>query len=238
LQPRALVELLVFGPGGAPLPGATLELAAPGGATRTVVTGPAGRALIPDVAPGLLRVRARRIGFKPGQLAVTVEAGRNTVPILLSDAVTPSLDTVRIVGGKRVTARLDEFETRYMNKLATASFNRDDILKVNPVETWQMLSRVPSVKFIPFGKTGGLFPVSARGMMVNMSGAMPCFMSVMVDGLLMQPDPPDSAVDLRRLPAPDEIHGIEVFAGPANIPPQYNGAGGDKTCGLIAIWTR
>ncbi|MFI5245873.1 MAG: carboxypeptidase regulatory-like domain-containing protein, partial [Gemmatimonadales bacterium] len=80
LQPRALVELLVFGPGGAPLPGATLELAAPGGASRTVVTGPAGRALIPDVAPGLLRVRARRIGFKPGQIAVRVEAGRNTVP--------------------------------------------------------------------------------------------------------------------------------------------------------------
>jgi hypothetical protein len=40
------------------------------------------------------------------------------------------------------------------------------------------------------------------------------------------------------LPKPEEIHGIEVFAGPASIPLQYSGIGKDKWCGLIAIWTR
>ena len=43
---------------------------------------------------------------------------------------------------------------------------------------------------------------------------------------------------MMNLPPPDQIHGIEVFAGPASIPPQYNGAANDKMCGLIAIWTR
>jgi hypothetical protein len=238
-RPRALVEFAVYGSGGAPLPGATLEVVAPGGATRTVVTGSAGRALIPDLAPGLLRVRAKRIGFKPGQIAVTVEAGRNTVPILLSDAATPSLDTVRIVGGKRVSARLDEFETRRLNHQATASFNRDDIEKVNPAETWQMLSRVPSVRFIPSGKTGSLLAISGRGMKIDGTTlqAVPCFMSVMVDGLMMMGEI-DGHFDLAHLPPPEDIHGIEVFAGAASIPPKYNGAGGDKMCGLIAIWTR
>ena len=236
--PRALVEFAVYGTGGAPLPGATLEVTAPGGATRTVVTGSAGRALIPDVAPGLLRVRAKRIGFKPGQVAVTVEAGRNTVPILLSDAAMPALDTVRVMGDKRGIARHDEFETRRLNHMATASFNRDDIEKVNPVETYQMLSRVPAVKFMPYGKNGGLFPVSNRGMKVNMNGAMPCFMTVMIDGVTMLPSPPDGAFDITHLPPPEDIHGIEVFAGGAMIPLLYGGAANDKMCGLIAIWTR
>jgi hypothetical protein len=236
---RALVELVVYGTGGAPLPGTTLVVSAPGGATRTVVTGESGRALIPDVVPGTMRVSAKRIGFKPGQVAVRVEAGRNTVPILLSEAATPSLDTVRIVGGKRVSARLDEFETRYMNTLASASFNRADIEKVNPVDTWQMLSRVPSVRFIPSGKTGSLLAISSRAMKIDGSTlqAVPCFMSVMVDGLMMMGEI-DGHFDLAHLPPPEDIHGIEVFAGAASIPPKYNGAGNDKMCGLIAIWTR
>jgi hypothetical protein len=75
-------------------------------------------------------------------------------------------------------------------------------------------------------------------MKITKDGAVPCFMSVMVDGIVMQPTPPDLAFDLTRLPPPAAIHGIEVFAGGSSIPPKYNGAGGDKSCGLIAIWTR
>jgi hypothetical protein len=190
------------------------------------------------------------VGFKPGQLAVSVEAGRNTVPILLSDAVMPSLDTVRIVGGKRVSGRLDEFNTRYLRHEATASFNQADIAKVNPVDTWQMLSRVSAMKFIPASANGGLFAVSNRGMEVGRLGGVPCYMAVMVDGVVLVGLPqtvttPDGTVvvvgdpvDMMQLPPPDQIHGIEVFAGPGSIPPKYNGAGNDKQCGLIAIWTR
>lgn len=60
----------------------------------------------------------------------------------------------------------------------------------------------------------------------------PCVMRVVVDGLL-QPSP-----DLRQLPPPDEIHGVEVFAGAASVPVQYAGIGEGKMCGLIAVWTR
>ena len=172
-------------------------------------------------------------------LGIQPEASEAAVP----ETSTPlpafqSLDTVRIVGGKRTTGRLDEFETRYLNRLATASFNRADIEKVNPVDTWQMLSRVASVKFMPTGKTGGQFPLSGRGFRVDAAGAQPCYMSVMIDGVLMLPNPGEPAFDVSRLPSPEDVHGIEVFAGPGSIPPKYNGAGGDKTCGLIAIWTR
>ena len=63
-------------------------------------------------------------------------------------------------------------------------------------------------------------------------------MTVMVDGLVMNSGPGQLTFDLRLLPKPEEIHGIEVFAGPASIPLQYGGSGSNKWCGLIAIWTR
>jgi outer membrane cobalamin receptor len=67
--------------------------------------------------------------------------------------------------------------------------------------------------------------------------AVPCFMSVMVDGLMMTGEI-DGHFDLAHLPLTEDIHGIEVFAGAASVPPKYNGAANDKMCGLIAIWTR
>jgi outer membrane cobalamin receptor len=125
----------------------------------------------------------------------------------------PALDTVCVMGDKRGIARHDEFETRRLNHQATASFNRDDIEKVNQVETYQMLSRVPSVKFMPYGKNGGMFPVSNRGMKVDSKAATPCFMTVVIDGVTMLPSPSDLAFDITHLPPPEDIHGIEVFAG-------------------------
>ncbi len=188
------------------------------------MTGASGRALLPDVAPGVLRVRAKRIGFKPGQLAIAVEAGRNTVPILLSDVAMPALDTVRIVGNKAANAvntRLSEFDRRHMNHEATTSFSREDILKRNVVDTWQLFSNVPSVRYIPDGQA--LLAISNRGMKVNKDGALPCVMTIMIDGVVMQgdhwkidpntnlPDPNTIAYDLARLPPPEDLYGVEVF---------------------------
>ena len=66
----------------------------------------------------------------------------------------------------------------------------------------------------------------------------PCYYLVMVDGVPQQPTPPQEYFDLRQLPHPDQIHGVEIFAGPASIPLQYGGTGSGKWCGLIAVWTR
>ena len=68
-------------------------------------------------------------------------------------------------------------------------------------------------------------------------GNQPCFMKVMIDGVLVAPDDGSGRNNLNYLPPPSSIHGIEVFAGPGTIPPQYSGTGGQTYCGLIAIWT-
>jgi len=234
---RALIELAVFNLQGAAVPDATLEVQPQSGPSRRVITGPTGRALLPDVAPGVITIRARRIGFKPGELSATVEAGRNTVPIMLSEVATPTLDTVRVVGGRRVTTRLDEFDTRHRSGVATASITREDIIKRNPVDAWQMLTNVPSIRIV--GRDNGVTAQSTRsGHLLPDLTMEPCFLIVMVDRLILNGTPGQKAFDLRLLPKPDEIHGIEVFAGAASIPAQYGGVGDGKWCGMIAIWTR
>lgn len=229
---RALVELAVTDLRGAPLPDATLEVQIPGGSTRTMVTGPGGRALVPDVAPGILVVLARHIGFTPGRVSVTVEGGRNTVPIMMSNVSAPMLDTVRVVGGRTGRSRLDDFETRRLNHSASASLTRDDIVKRNPVDTWQVLTNIPGV--VVAVRDFNVVATSQRAFVKDF-GNEPCFLRVMVDGVLMNNT---GSFDLGKLPKPEEIHGIEVFVGPARIPLQYGGIGSDKWCGLIAVWTR
>jgi hypothetical protein len=63
------------------------------------------------------------------------------------------------------------------------------------------------------------------------TGQAACFMTVLVDGVAM-PAP----FNLDLLPSPHDLAGIEVYAGPATIPPQYSGY--NRGCGLILIWTK
>jgi hypothetical protein len=214
-----------------PLSGATISMM---GSALRVVTGDNGRFRISELAPGQHIVLARRLGYEPLSVSVQLIAGDTERVSFSLERNTTTLDTV-VVAAKGVPSRLDEFETRYRNHLASSAFNRDDIVKVNPIDTWQMLSRVPSVKFD--SKGSALIAVSNRGMKIDRTmQAVPCIMSVMIDGIRM--GGADGNFDLTRLPPPEDIHGIEVFAGPASIPPQYGGAGNNKMCGLIAIWTR
>jgi hypothetical protein len=223
-----------------------------------VVTSDNGRFRISELQAGQHILVAQRLGFEPMSWRVDVPAA-DTVRISFSlERITTALDTV-VVTGQSVPPRFAEFEARRRNHEATASFNRDDILKVNPVDTWQMLSRVPALRLIPNGPSGGVWAVSTRAMKLDGTTlqSVPCFMSVMIDGVMMGGDPApvvilsgmnsktstppkqsDGTFDMTNLPPPDQIHGIEVFGGPASIPPKYNGAANDKMCGLIAIWTR
>ena len=239
----ALVEFSTRDEDGNPVYGVTLEIETPADGKRTANTGETGHALLPGITPGRLSVRARKVGYTPGMVLAAVAAGRNTVPVVLSSSRAPELDTVRIVGDQRRRVdRFDEFESRRLNGAATKSITRDEIVQRNPVDAWQMLTNTSSVKI---AQLGGL--VIARSMRVEnaqLKSDKPCYMRAMVDGVLLPEDRDvdgggkNFATNLASLPAPDMIHGIEVFAGPASIPVQYGGSGSNKWCGLIAVWTR
>jgi hypothetical protein len=235
---RAIVELSVSDPHGVPLSDVTLVISASGGISRTLTTGPTGLAAISGLFSGRVIVRARRIGFKEGDVAAAIDTGRNTIPIVLSEIVAPTLDTVRVIGNRRVVElrRNDEFDGRRLRGEATQSITREDILKRNPVNLWQMLMGIPSIKIVDNDTM--VIVVSNRGQVRGILDNKPCPLAIMIDGQALTPSPGFTGVDLRFLPAPDEVYGIEVFAGAATIPLQYGGVGQNKSCGMVAIWTR
>ena len=234
----ASVEIDVTRLGGDVLPETNLEVES-GGQTRRVVTGPTGRALLPELEPGKVVVRAKHIGYTPGEVTMDVVAGRNLIPILMSTVTLPMLDTMRVTAQSR-TARVGrhfEFEERLRMHAANAAFTKEDIDKRGPVDIWQMLTNVPGVKIVD---SGMVTAESTRGMKVTPA--------THPRAVLLQDSrrrngnetdaSQDAAFDLRLLPKPNEVHGIEVFDGPARIPLQYSGARDDTWCGMIMIWTR
>jgi hypothetical protein len=234
---RAAIEIFVTSSDGHAVSSATIDIDSHGRRT-TVVTNSGGKAIVPDVAPGRLIIRARKIGYQQGQIVVSAEPGRNTLPIILDPTEAPVLDTVRVVGDRRVTGfgRHDEFEARRLNGFASASFTREDIRKRNPIDIWQVLTAVPSIRIVDSGTVTVESTRSARPR-PDMS-VEKCYLLILVDGMAMNASPGQKAFDLRLLPKPDETFGVEVFAGPSSIPLQYLKFGDGAWCGAIAVWTR
>jgi hypothetical protein len=232
----AQLEITVADERGSPLSEAVIEVFFTSSGQRTIVTDASGRALLPNVAPGRLTVKARRIGFTPGQVVTIVEEGRVTLPIVMSALRLPMLDTLRVVGARVTRGRLEEFESRRLLRQATVSITREEIEKRNPVDTWQMLTGIASVDVTV--RDSRVIATSRRARVSEFRSNTPCYLLVMVDGVSLSKTGDEGGFNLQDLPQPDEIHGIEVFAGPSSIPPQYGGTGAGKWCGLIAIWTR
>ena len=234
----ALVEVAVTDEKGEPVANVSVEARQDGMRTRTVVTGETGRVLLPDVQRSRLVVTARRVGFIPGELTVDLMSERVLLPIRLATTSAPSLDTLRVVGVRVEQGRYSEFDMRRRMRQATVSITSEEIERRSPTAIWQMLTNVPGV--IVADRDNIVVARSQRALMSNFSD-QPCFLQVMVDGVIMnrlESKLTGSGFDLRQLPPPEQIHGIEVFNGPASIPVQYGGEGSDKWCGLIAVWTK
>jgi hypothetical protein len=215
-----------------PLRDVLVDIQPLGADALTLRTDPEGRAVARGVPLGSAQVRLRRLGFQEGTVTLELVEGPNEVPLLLDPIAPPSLDTVRVRADGGLNARYTEFEVRRVRGLATASITREEIERRNPVSIWQMLTRVPGVQVVD--SLGYVYAKSSR------DRTMLCWMRVAINGVVLA----DARPNLALLPPPQEIHGIEVFAGPASIPPTLMSQGSSSGpesrvfCGIVALWTR
>ena len=72
-------------------------------------------------------------------------------------------------------------------------------------------------------------PVISPGKPIDLG---PCAFRVVIDDLEMA-----WGFDLNMLNR-DEVHGIEIYSGPATIPPEFGSMRKDAMCGMIVIWTK
>lgn len=203
------------------------------GHNRIAITNERGQFLIVGIDTGLHLVTARRIGFAMDTLSVHVSAG-DTADVTFALRKIVLLPDVDIVVGTAVPARLEGFEHRRANRNGGQFITRDLIERRGSIATADVLRGVQGIQMVD--SMGVTIAISTRGAKVNMLSVKrveACVVRVGVDGNVKDP-----TFTINTIP-PSDIHGIEVYAGAATVPPEFNStAGRNAQCGLIMIWTR
>jgi hypothetical protein len=198
-------------------------------------TDSSGAVVLRDMATGLWRVEVRRIGLKPVATTIRVAAGENAYTIRVQDAAL-TLTGMRIVGGRSYVARLDDFERRRLSGVPSAVVTREEIDRIGPISLSRMLRGMSGIRI--GDSLGNVVAISTRGAKPMRLPDRPgitmvqCVLRVVVDGVIQ---PALSSVDQI---VPNDVHGIEVYFGPARLPPELAGIRTDNWCGVVAIWTR
>lgn len=202
------------------------------GVGARVVTGENGRFRILQVPPGQYLLVVRRIGFAPTSGIIAVPSDDT---LRLAYTLTRSenmLDTVR-VRERRVSLRMLGFEQR--RQQAQGQFiTQEDLERRGSPAAKDILRNVRGLQVseLTNEQFAGAVALSRReGGSFGGSTSGACPMQVILDGIILP-----GAFNLDLLPSPKQISGIEIYSGPATVPPQFGG--GDRRCGVIAVWTR
>lgn len=202
------------------------------GVGARVVTSENGRFRILQVPPGQYLLVVRRIGYAPTSGIIQVP-GDDTLRLSYTLARSENmLDTVR-VRERRVSMRMLGFEQRRLQGQGQFITQEDLERRGSPAVKDALRNvRGLQVSELTNEQFAGAVALSRReGGSFNGGSSGACPMQIVLDGIIL---PGNFNLDL--LPSPKQIAGIEVYAGPATIPPQFGG--GDRRCGLVAVWTR
>lgn len=188
------------------------------------VTDANGAFRVQGVPAGLVRVSARRIGFRPGTTDVTIGVGQ-TVEVTVVLAYTPfRLQQVT------VTARREPFDARL------AGFKQRSLKRVGTFITRERIEASASSSFSDLlrGVPGVRMGASNSGIRnaVRFRGAN-CAPLVFIDGS------PASAGEFDvDIIDPASVEGVEIYMGMLTVPAEFNAPRGLEHCGVIAVWSR
>lgn len=195
-----------------------------------------GHAFFDGVPAGIWVMTVRRIGLKSVTGSIRVGVGRNTYTVQVDES-TLTLVGMRVVGDRTYSARLDDFERRRLAGTPSAVVTQEQIDRIGPVQLSRMLRGMSGLRI---GDSMGVtVAISTRGAKParparggSPLGLVQCVMRISIDGI---PLPALSNIDEI---VPKDVHGIEVYFGPARTPPELAALRTDNWCGLIAVWTR
>ncbi|MBX6330662.1 MAG: TonB family protein [Gemmatimonadaceae bacterium] len=170
---------------------------------------------------GLARVAVRRLGFRPGTVAVAIDtagvAVANVTLVRTAQLLSPIL-----VRARDYTGYMGDFYRR--RDLGIGRFiTRADLERQQPFRLTDVFRRIPGVRIVSTRLIENA--IRFRG--------EHCAPLVWLDGT------PAAAAefDLDALP-PESIEGIEVYSGVSEVPPQFMASGGLGSCGVVVVWSR
>ena len=193
------------------------------GALGRGTTGSDGTFRMAAVPVGRHTVVARRLGFRPDSSVVEVAGGDTAQVTLRMAAVAYRIAPVVVEAGRqRYTGRLAGFYERRERGMGHY-FTQEDIDRRNPMRVSDLLRGVPGLRIIP--QRNGESVITLRNQR--------CTPFIWIDGApatagFLNPD----------YFAPNTLAAIEVYAGPASVPPELMGVRGRGSCGVIALYSR
>lgn len=199
-----------------------------------VLTNERGQFWIGGVGTGEHILVVRRIGFAVESLSVPLGvADTADVDVFLQPAPL-ELRGMDVYAPVAVAARLQGFEHRRSAKNGGQFITREQIERRGSFTTADLLRGVAGIKILD--SMGVTIATSSRGAKLNLLSSKivsACVVRVGVDGQLKDP-----SFSINYI-TPSDIHGIEVYAGAATMPPEFNSsAGRNAQCGMVMIWTR
>jgi hypothetical protein len=207
---------------GIPIP--AVEVRFTGADLISVRTNDSGGFRMVNVPVGIGKVTVRRMGFAPATAEVRLRSGRTDSLVFALTALATTLAGVVVE---------DEYEARSHRLLAgfwerrSRGFGyfltRDEIEKRDAHEFADLARMAPSVSV---GTRNGRRVIRFRG-----SSGRDCPPQYVVDGMKIENGSPDEFV-------PQDVEAIELYSGPATIPPQFAPRFNSYTCGAVVIWTR
>lgn len=232
MPPRAAAAQGVRGDGGSvrgtvrdltgrPLAGARVSVLDADASTESDEAGAFRLALLPGASA---RIVARRIGFAPETLSVTLSLARGAELDVRLERLAQPLDAVVVNGRRDIRGPMAGFYTRRDRGGGGRFFTQEQIAQRSVSRMSDLLRTIPSMRITT--RRQGESQFRLRG-----SSIAPL---VWLDGAPMGA----GEVDLDNFD-PRSFAGIEIYSGPASVPVEFAGTRMMSTSGgTIVLWTR
>lgn len=190
---------------------------------KSVRTDSVGEFTLAALPNGPTDISFRRLSYEPVVLIVQVPADDTTEVEVTLGVAAQRLTGVVVQAHPDHLRELYAFETR--RKQGVGHFiTRSQIEQRNPLLLSDMMRTIPGVVLLAAdnGRTGLRFARVARNN---------CPPQFYVDGVQV------TGFSIDDMP-PRDVEGIELYAGAAGLPPEYNRVYSTSICGSVIIWTR
>lgn len=190
---------------------------------KTVRTDTAGKFVLAGLPHGLLDISFRRLAYQPVVLSIDVPEEDTTNVEVTLGVVAQKLTGVVVQEHAEHLRALRDFESR--RKQGIGHFiTRAQIEKRDPGLLSDMVRSIPGVLVSPT-------PSGRAVMHFARTGRMNCPVQFYVDGVQVD------GFNIDDMP-PGDVEGMELYAGPGGLPPEYNRVYSTSNCGTVLIWTR
>jgi carboxypeptidase family protein/TonB-dependent receptor-like protein len=189
---------------------------------RSIRTDSSGHFVLGGLPSGATDLGIRRIAYEPVVVSVDIPDSDTTEIEIRLGGLARSLPTVVVTERAEHVRMLVEFESRRKNG-AGHFITRSQIEKRHPLLLSDMVRSIPGATIVP--------AENGRPVLRFARSHNSCPPQYFLDGLRV------TSFNIDDVP-PGDVEGVELYAGAAGLPPEFNQLYGNTICGTVAIWTR